>query len=399
MFRHLMKLTWKRKSRNVMLSLELLLAFAIVFAIAAFAVRSVELYRMPIGFTYEDVWSVTMRPGENDVKAGQELYDGFRRSLRELPEVQEVAFASFAPFTNSTMRSGVTAPGSGKRVSSDMLEVSDEFFAVSGMHLSEGRWFSAQDDGAAAQPVVINRAMAMALFPNTSALGKQFSDKADGAFGKDAMKVVGIVDEYRGKGELMAPVNFTLMRQVPHDGANRLRAILVKLRPGTERSFEARLNRQLKLVRNDWTYEISPLSLMRKSILKEKMVPLLVLAVIAAFMLVMVAFGLFGVLWQNTTRRVPEIGLRRALGATQASIYRQIVAEQLLLSSTAMVVGLVLLVQLPLTGALGDSLNWKVFFSAAALSMFVIYLISLLCALYPGWRASRLNPAEALHYE
>jgi putative ABC transport system permease protein len=64
-----------------------------------------------------------------------------------------------------------------------------------------------------------------------------------------------------------------------------------------------------------------------------------------------------------------------------------------------MLVGLVLLAQLPLTGALGASLNWNVFFTATALSMFVIYLISLLCALYPGWRASRLDPAEALHYE
>ena len=60
---------------------------------------------------------------------------------------------------------------------------------------------------------------------------------------------------------------------------------------------------------------------------------------------------------------------------------------------------LALLVQLPLTGALGASLNWSVFAVAAALSMAVIYLISLLCALYPGWRASRLSPTEALHYE
>jgi putative ABC transport system permease protein len=37
--------------------------------------------------------------------------------------------------------------------------------------------------------------------------------------------------------------------------------------------------------------------------------------------------------------------------------------------------------------------------AAAGLSMFVIYLISLLCSLYPGWRASRLSPTEALHYE
>jgi putative ABC transport system permease protein len=124
-----------------------------------------------------------------------------------------------------------------------------------------------------------------------------------------------------------------------------------------------------------------------------------VVSVIAAFMLAMVAFGLFGVLWQNTTQRIPEIGLRRAIGASAGDIYRQIVAEQLLLSSAAMVVGLVLLVQLPLTGALGEGLNWTVFLGAAGLSMAAIYLLSLLCSLYPGWRASRLSPTEALHYE
>ena len=130
-----------------------------------------------------------------------------------------------------------------------------------------------------------------------------------------------------------------------------------------------------------------------------QLVPLKIGAVIAAFLLVMVAFGLFGVLWQNTTQRIPELGLRRALGATSASIYRQIVAEQFLLSSSAMLVGLVLLVQLPLTGVMGETLNWPVFWAAAALSAGVIYLLSLLSSLYPGWRAAQLSPVQALHYE
>ena len=127
--------------------------------------------------------------------------------------------------------------------------------------------------------------------------------------------------------------------------------------------------------------------------------PLMVLSVIAAFLLLMVAFGLFGVLWQNTTQRIPEIGLRRALGASAGGIYRQIIAEQLLLSSVAMLAGLALLVQLPLTGALGESLGWPVFAGAAGVSMAVVYLLSLLCSVYPGWRASRMTPTEALHYE
>ena len=127
--------------------------------------------------------------------------------------------------------------------------------------------------------------------------------------------------------------------------------------------------------------------------------PLMVMSVIAAFLLVMVAFGLFGVLWQNTTQRIPEIGLRRALGADAGDIYRQIIAEQMLLSTAAMAVALLLLVQLPLTGTFDDTLNWPVFLTAAALSAGVIYLLSLLCSLYPGWRAARLSPTQALHYE
>jgi putative ABC transport system permease protein len=398
MFRHLLKLTWKRKARNLMLSLELLLAFAIVFAITAFAVRSVELYHLPLGFNYDNVWSVTIHSGQGRVPAEAQLYDSFRRGLRELPEIEDVAFSSFSPFTNSTFQSTVMSPVTRKRERTNLLEVSDHFFAATGMKLVEGRGFSAEDDGSQAVPVVINRAMANAMFPHQSALGKQFSETEDGS-GKNAMKVVGIVDEYRDKGELMSPVNFTLTRFIPAADARGMQAILVKLRPGTSRAFEATLNRQLKLVRNDWSYEISPLNLMRKSRLKEQMMPLIILSVIAAFMLAMVAFGLFGVLWQNTTRRIPEIGLRRALGATSTSIYRQIVTEQLLLSSVAMLAGVILLVQLPLTGALGASLSWNIFFVATALSMLVIYLISLLCALYPGWRASRLDPAAALHYE
>jgi putative ABC transport system permease protein len=210
---------------------------------------------------------------------------------------------------------------------------------------------------------------------------------------------VGIVEAFRNKGPFMTPTNFVIARFAPHTSQSRVRTILLKVAPGTPRAFETKLNQRLKAVRNDWSYEIAPLTAMRATLLKEQLVPMAVVAVIAAFMLLMVAFGLFGVLWQNTTRRIPEIGLRRALGASAGSIYRQIVFEQLLLCSLAIAAALLLLVQLPLTGALGDTLNWPVFAGAALLSMAVIYLLSLACSLYPGWRASRLDPAAALHYE
>jgi putative ABC transport system permease protein len=409
MLRHLLKLIWKRKTRNLMLSLEILLAFVIVFAIAAIGVRNVQLYQLPTGFGYRDVWSVGLVMGQRllpgptaaGAAAPDELapvYAQLKRVLEGMPEVERVAFASNSPYSHSTMSNEFQLPGGERRVATNMLDVSDDFFAVTGMTLLQGRWFSTQDDGVAATPVVINRALAATLFPGQSALGKVFSDSEREDAVQHMLKVTGVIEDYRHKGELMTPVNFMFQR-APPERPDGLRTILLKVKPGTERAFEAKLNAQLKLIRNDWSYEIAPLPAMRASLLREDLIPLMVLAVVGAFMLVMVGFGLFGVLWQNTTGRIPEIGLRRALGATAGDVYGQIVAEQMLLSTAAMLVALALLVQLPLTGALGAGLNWQVFLIATGVSMMVIYLISLLCAMYPGWRASRLSPTEALHYE
>ena len=400
MFRHLLKLIWKRKGRNLMLSLEIMLAFVLVFGIAAFGARSWQLYGLPLGFQYTDVWSVEIHSSRDaPLKNDAQMYDQLTRTLRGMPEVEEVAFTSYAPYTMSSSTNDFERPDGSGRINTGMLEVSDNFFNVSGMTLLSGSWFSSADDGLAATPVVINSSLAEALFPGQPAVGKQFSNSPKGDKAPHMLRVSAVIEDYRKRGEFMAPDHFMLLRFVPGGAGTGPRGILLKLKPGTPRSFEAPLQRQLKAVQSEWSYTISPLPELRRSMHKIDMVPLIVLSVIAGFLLLMVAFGLFGVLWQNTTRRIPEIGLRRAIGASAGDIYRQIIGEQLMLSSVAMAAGLLLLVQLPLTGALGASLDWRVFFAAAGLSIMLIYLLSLLCSVYPGWRASRLSPTEALHYE
>jgi putative ABC transport system permease protein len=230
-------------------------------------------------------------------------------------------------------------------------------------------------------------------------VGKIFRARGSEEGKGEPMQIVGVIDDYRSRGEFSIATNVVIVRYVPAAFKEGMRSILIKMKPGTTRAFEETLSRQLKSINNEWSYEIAPLTVRRADAMKNQITPMIVLSVIAGFLLLMVAFGLFGVLWQNTTIRIPELGLRRAIGASSGSIYRQIIAEQVLLSSGAMLVGLLLLVQLPITGALGQNMNWNVFVTAAALSMAVIYLLSLLCSVYPGWRASRLSPTEALHYE
>ncbi len=400
MLRHLLKLTWKRKTRNMLLSVEIMLAFLIVFAIAATGVRYWQLYHRPLGFAYADVWAVQLQPPKgNQLGRKEGAHDGFLRALKAMPQVENAALTTFAMFQDSSMVSRISLPDGSHGVRTNLSEAGDDFWSTMGMQLVEGRWPSAQDEGAAATATVINRRMAEQLFPGRSALDQVVAAESSDPRNADRFRIVGVIDDFRSHGDFMAPRPFMLYRHSPIQGNKMQMTLVVKMRPGTPRSFELELQRQLKQVRNDWSYTINPLAELRTSQLAMQLAPLKVLAVIAAFLLAMVGFGLFGVLWQNITRRIPEIGLRRAMGATAGSIARQIVTEQLLLSSLAMALGLAVLVQLPLTGALGDALNWQVFAGAAALSMGVIYLLSLLCALYPGWRASRLHPAAALHYE
>jgi putative ABC transport system permease protein len=407
MIRHLLKPLWRRKGRNLLLSLEIALAFAVVFAIAAIGLRYWQLYHQPVGFEWQNVWSVQLlMPDDSPVK-DTGLYGRYERALLELPEIESVAFSAYTPYENSEWNTEFeVADGSKRSVETNLMPVSDNFFQTMGVKIVEGRAFSAADEGAAQKPVLVDRRFAEQAFPGKSAVGQLLSPRRWGDKPSDKPKefarVVGVFDTFRNQGEYMAPKGFLFERFSPlasGDGGAQMRTMLLKVRPGTTRLFETELSRRLKLVKNDASYRISPMPALRESQLRSSTTPLVILAVVAAFLLLMVSFGLFGVLWQNTTRRIPELGLRRATGATTGDIARQIVLEQVLLCLLPIAAALLLLVQLPITGALGESLSWSLFAGAAALSIAVMVLVSVGCALYPAWRATRISPTEALHYE
>ncbi|MGZ3183120.1 MAG: ABC transporter permease [Telluria sp.] len=394
MLRHIFKLVWKRKTRHLMLSLEILLAFVIVFAVAAIAVRFTQLYRLPTGMDYQDVWYVDMQRAGARIADDPDIYDQLRRTLRAQAEVAQVGFVSFSPFESSAMTGGVCQEQGPCVRPTNLLGMDNEFPQVLRLPLVEGRWFSSED-APGSRPVVVNRAFAEAMFPGANALGKRI--KMEERTPQYSV-IVGIVDEFRPRGEF-APREPFVLKQYDAASPEDMRTMVLRMNPGVTRGYEARLTALLKQMRPGWSFTIGTLAERRASHLREELVPLTIVGIIAAFLLLMVAFGLFGVLWQNIARRVPEIGLRRAIGASPLQVYGQIVGEQLLLSSLGIAVALILLVQLPITGVLREALNWEVFIGAALLSALVIYLLSLLCALYPGWRASRLSPSEALHYE
>jgi putative ABC transport system permease protein len=121
--------------------------------------------------------------------------------------------------------------------------------------------------------------------------------------------------------------------------------------------------------------------------------------ILGGFLVFNVALGLFGVLWYSINRRRSELGLRRALGASSTAVNRQILGEALVLATFAIAVGVVLAIQAPLLGLMGDSVSTAAYMLAILGSAALIYLLTLGCAWYPAYLASQVHPAEALHDE
>jgi putative ABC transport system permease protein len=242
--------------------------------------------------------------------------------------------------------------------------------------------------------------LAREVYGDENPIGKRFGDPptpgsvVPGEPEKER-RVIGVITEFRQHGELAGLENFQFYRFTPDRAPSHL---LLKVRPGTTRTFEEKLSRKLRDVNKDWSYEIEPLANMRESSFKIYLAPIIAAGLVAAFLMIMVALGLTGVLWQNVTQRIKEMGLRRAKGATANDIHTQILGELFVITTFGLLLGVAIIVQLPLLEFMAF-LSTKVYFYSITISMVLIYLLTFVCGLYPSRMATKVQPVEALRYE
>jgi len=117
---------------------------------------------------------------------------------------------------------------------------------------------------------------------------------------------------------------------------------------------------------------------------------------LGAVALIVGGVGVANVMVVSVLERRPEIGLRRALGATKGDVRRQFLAESLLLSGAGGAAGVVLGGAITAAYAAGRSWGVAVPLPALGGAMAAALLIGALSGLYPALRAARLAPTDAL---
>lgn len=396
MIRHLLKLVWNRKRANALIVAEIFVSFLVVFAVLTGAVMFGSAWSQPIGFDWQNVWDVRM---DYDIdgrqSADQELHDRVMRMLaetRSFPEVESAAISNTPPYSFSTSEGSRSIDG--RQIRMVMDDVTDDFAQVMRLKVIRGRFFNSEDDAATDQPIVIDRNAALDIFGTVDAVGRKLQE-TDTQYSR----VVGVVEPFRKDGEMSLPMNMVFFRTSPTRKYGRLGShILVRVRPGTPAEFEERLANRLQQIAPQVSFRVRHMDAMRQNMLRTRLGPLLMGAVVGLFLISMVTLGLTGVLWQNVTRRTRELGLRRALGASGPAVHRQILLEVALLATLAVIVGAILIVQLPILGIF-RIVTPPAFTGGFLGALATIYGLTILCGLYPSWLASRLQPADALRYE
>lgn len=131
----------------------------------------------------------------------------------------------------------------------------------------------------------------------------------------------------------------------------------------------------------------------------------LFLAAIASISLVVGGIGIMNIMLVAVTERTREIGLRKAVGATNADILKQFLIESVLLTAFGGIIGIVtgaIVVGLVYLGVRTFSdIAWTFSFplSAVLLAVFVSTVAGLVFGIYPARQAGKKNPIEALRYE
>jgi putative ABC transport system permease protein len=394
MFKHLFKLIWNKKKQNSLLIVEILLSFMVLFAVFAFGVNSYRNYVKPIGINYEHVWVINYN---NSLKTQNSdsltmFYDGLLRNIKAIPQVIDAGYSSSnVPFSTSHMNGVIKA--NGKEVSSvNQFSGDVNYINVLGAKMLAGRWYNKEDFASKQNVTVINNALKEKIFGNTDAVGKYLNYGDD----KTKTKIIGIVNDIKFNGDYQR-AEVSMYNRLDTGAYHWLSRILVKVDPKADAAFESSLYKFLANQMKDSNIEIEHLPNKLVAYNKFTLVPLIVLSVVAAFLIINVALGIFGVLWYNINRRRGEIGLRRAIGATGNSVSSQLVSEALILATFSLVIGAFFAVQFPLLNVF--DLHAGVYLVALGLSVIFIYLLVLVCSLYPGKQAAAIYPAVALHEE
>jgi len=275
------------------------------------------------------------------------------------------------------------------------------YLRVRDIQLDRGRPFTEGEIDRMARVAIIGPTAATNIFGASDALGETI--KANGI----NFQVIGVT---KPKGEgWMSPddritVPYTVAMQLLF-GVTNLRQIEVQAADGADlaavqEGITRLLRREHRIAQEaDADFQVTNMADIRESANEVTGIFKYLLGGIAAISLLVGGIGIMNIMLVTVTERTREIGIRKAIGARDAHILLQFLIESVIMSGLGGMIGLGVGSGAALLIAKYSPLSTVLDLTSALMSMGVAAGVGIFFGFYPAWRASRLDPIQALRYE
>ena len=389
-----------RKIRRVLVIFEIALSLVLVSG-AGLLVRSfLRLASVDTGFHAENVLTARMLllPDQKDEYNAQTVNQMLDR-IRALPGVLAAGSIGWVPLGGETSgtayyRADRPDPPLNARPSGDVNMISPGYFQVMRIPILRGRAFIPQDRAGAPRVAILNQTAARALFPGEDPIGKLVKFEWDQNY---ILEVVGVVADTRDSS-VSTPPDPGLF--IPNDQLPFPFVSLVVRTAGDPLQLANAVRKQVRLVDSD--QGISKIETMQQlvsdSIVRPRLEAIL-LTMFAGFALALAAIGLYGLIAFSVAQRAREIGIRVALGASQAGIFRMVLGDGFRLTIVGLLLGFVGVVSSTrFMRALLFEIN-PLDPATLVSVMCILLIVSLLACYVPARRATKADPAMVLREE
>jgi putative ABC transport system permease protein len=371
---------------------------AIVQGIQDQIVRTIEIAG-PTTFYVVKVFSQT--PVNPDrlpkwIRVRPDLIEAEAERIRQLPEI---SYAAIWAQANGRLSYG------GQRTQFVLIMGADDRYQeIQGGELLDGRWFTQAEMASGANVAILDEKAAHKLFGRESVLDKEIR------VGGRPAKVIGL---YAQPGNIFSPPGQDIGAIVPYAmldhqfNIDKTNALYIPVKPKkgvtTANAQEAvtialREMRRLRPAdRNN--FDLITQDQILDTFNKITGVFFLVMIVLSSVGLLVGGIGVMAIMMVSVTSRTREIGIRKALGATNREIMFQFLVEAATLTGFGGVLGILIGLAFGRVATLAMKIDATVPLGLTLLAVMVSVSIGLIFGILPAQRAAKLDPIDALRYE
>lgn len=383
----------RSKSGPILLLIQIVLSVAIV-ANASFIIQErLALMQRDSGIEESEVLTLSLYNFDSSIdKTAQNKID--QQILRGLPNVIAATSTNMLPLSgggwSSTLNLGPDPDSAKSTPQFAMYLGTDHTIETLGLKLIEGRNFyphELKDNlDSPSRLAIISSALAKAVWPDESALGKVLYE------GKDAqITVIGVVDKLQGAWIDSSELENSIIQNVDYGGSS----YMVRAKPEHHAELKTAITAALLAENPNRVLDrFKSIEALKESSYRDHQLMITVLTMMVVLLLLITSLGLTGMVMFNIQRRTKQIGTRRALGAKKRDIISYFLVENYLICLAGGVLGGLLAIQL------GQQLM-KIYslpmlaLSYPILTVAGLFVVTTLAVYLPARKAANISPATA----